>query len=287
MHFNSDLPQQPPLTWQAKHVGILSEDGRRLTWEIQAMIENQSGQSFSNAPARLMPMDTLSGKGNSFAEWPVAITLESNGTTYYTVDTAEESSIEHTYVYDGMRLDRFPRNRRTDWAFGTSYSPQVFHFLRLQNPFSTSIPEGNFQLWQLQKNGRLDWIGNTHLSSLEPKEVTDLRLGPAVGLSGERIRTGYGGESDTVEESFQVQVQNQTDTTKTVIVIEHLARTDNARIITSDTPYVESTPPGTIRFRLTLRPDSTQACRYTVRYQWPPPPAESASVESGESGKEE
>ncbi len=115
----------------------------------------------------------------------------------------------------------------------------------------------------------MEYLGEDHLAATPAGGEGVARVGPARGLRGERVRTSYTEITPlhVYEESFQINLENDTDESVEVAVVEHLYRWPDYEIVRADTAY-ERTGEQTITFQPTLKPGGRRSLHYTVRYSW-------------------
>ncbi len=181
--------------------------------------------------------------------------------------------IERFFVYDGVLFDRFQRPRRNDWNYGTESHSVVEAHVQFANEraegLGVDLPPGRFRLYQQRADGALDWVGEDQVLPISAGEPGHVRLGPARGLRGERERVGYTEITPmrVYEESFQITLENHTEDTAEIRVVEHLYRWHDFEIVRADAEY-EQVNEQTIEFRTSLRPGGRRTIHYTVRYSW-------------------
>lgn len=294
------------ISWSAAHEAILAEDGRAFALATRVRIQNKTSRDFANARIRLAltekglytpivpatddpraakpPALRYSADGASWIperlsasaaivatyDLPQALTLPAGGDIRAGLVTAPALAAETRLVYDGVRFDRYQRNRRNDWNLGTESSTIVETRLTFQNTLSPPLPPGEFRLLRGRADKTLDWIGTDWLSALKPGDSATLHLGPATGVSGRRLRTAY---SDVVpfkiaEETFEITLENQTAAAQTITVIEHFYRGDNHQITAASAEYTTGPSPHSMQFEVLVKPGSSQSLTYTVRYTW-------------------
>lgn len=181
--------------------------------------------------------------------------------------------VSRFYVYDGVRFDRFQRHRRNDWNYGTESHSVVEMHLHFENEsavgLGVDLPPGRFSLYQRKEDETVVFLGEDRLLPTSVGESGHVLLGAARGLRGERERTGYTEITPlrVYEESFQIRLENNTEETVEIRVVEHLYRWHEFEIVRADAEY-EKTADQTIEFRPTLRPGGRRTIHYTVRYSW-------------------
>ncbi len=294
------------LAWSASHEAILSENARSIALSTHLHLQNKTTRDFAHARIRLALSDkgqfaplvptpndprasrtpTLrySADGKSWVpervaasasivatyDLPQPLSLPAGSDIYTSLLETPSLAVETRYIFDGVRFDRYRRNRRSDWNLGTESSSVVETDLTFRNDLSVTLPPGEFRLLQGQADRALEWIGTDWLPSLSPGDTITLRLGPASGLSGTRIRTGYS-EVDpprVSEESFEITLKNQTDTDHTFSVIEHLYRGETHEITAASADHRPGDDPNSIQFLVPVKAGSEKSITYTVRYTW-------------------
>ncbi|MBU1694308.1 MAG: hypothetical protein KKC51_10140 [Verrucomicrobia bacterium] len=298
------------LSWTLSYEILLEEGGAAAELLTRAALQNQSGGDFENARVNLVA--TTRGRGWSLYEAatrpsveeapvpirypygaedplpePVAtassvlttlevpgqIALKSGETRYFQLLRVEKLPIRRFYVYDGVRFDRFQRNRRTDWNYGTEFHRDVELRLAFDNTESVGLgfelPPGILHLYSRRKDKTVDSLSESRLPGVPAGEAADLSLGSARGLSGERERTAYNEVVPLreVEESFEIRLFNGSPDEVEIRVVEHLYRGAQFDIVKSDTEYTK-TGPQTIEFRPVLKPGGKRSVHYTARYRW-------------------
>ena len=294
------------LSWSASHEAILADDARSIALSTRVHLRNQTQRDFINARIRLAlsekgqfaplvpapgdpraaqaPALRYSADGKSWTperaeasaaivatyDLPQPLTLPAGSDVRAGLSSAPAIPVETRYVYDGVRFDRYQRNRRTDWNLGTEFSPVVATRLAFRNESAAALPPGELRLLRGEADRNLEWIGTAWLPALKPGEAADLDLGPAAGLSGRRLRTGYADVEPfkAAEESFEITLQNQTAADQVVDVVEHFYRGDNHQITAASAEHIPGGDPHSVRFSIPVKAGASQAFTYTVRYTW-------------------
>jgi hypothetical protein len=298
------------LSWDAAYDVVVGEGGAAASLAARVAVRNASGGRFQDARVKLVltekgrvaplqrgdgsrPADT-DGPALRYAyraaepqmertvaslapvdsyELPEPMTLEPGQESYVQLAWTDTLPVSRFYVYDGVRFDRFQRNRRNDWNYGTEFHTTVDTHLEFQNVTSGglgfNLPPGRVNLYQRRGEGALDLLGSDLMAAVPAGQSGYARLGPARGLLGERERTGYTEVKPLheYEESFEVRLANDSDQEVQVRVVEHLYRWHDYEIVKSDAEYTTISPQ-TIEFRPDLKPGGKRSIHYTVRYRW-------------------
>lgn len=206
-------------------------------------------------------------------ELPRTVNLEPERSVYVQMLQVAAIPVNRYFVYDGVRFDRFQRNPRTDWNYGTEFHPTVMLHVEFENAekygLGINLPPGICRLYTTGTDGTIDLAGEELLLPVAVGGTGSVRVGPGLGLRGERERTSYAEirPNQVYEESFQIRLMNASDAMADMRVVEHLYRGNEFEIIRADAEY-EKTGPQTIEFRMELEPASRRAVNYTVRYTW-------------------
>lgn len=292
------------LSWQAVYDVVLEPDAQHARLNGRIGLQNQSGGSFADATVVLLETergratgaldDSLEAPPHRYSygaplprpEASIAtlapaqthnvnqkVTLADGETAYLPLVNVAKLPVARVYVYDGVRFDRFQRNRRNDWNYGTEYHTTVDTYLEFENTTAAglgqNLPPGRLRLYQQNDDGLVELLGADTLAPVANGQSGQLRVGPARGLRGERERTGYSEvrPMHEYEESFEIRLSNNSDRTATIRVVEHLYRWTEFEIVKSDTEY-ETTDSQTIEFKPEIKPGGRKAIHYTVRYSW-------------------
>ncbi|HNR94517.1 MAG TPA: DUF4139 domain-containing protein [Kiritimatiellia bacterium] len=286
------------LSWRAAYELIMEPGGTAGSLSGRAGILNRSGADFSDARVRLVATAGRGGADSAAAlryaygwrhpsagaaatfpaptgsfDLPQPVTLKNNEEKFVTFCSAPSIPVSRFYVYDGVQFDRFQRNRRNDWNYGTEYQTVVDQRLEFENKeqygLGFGLLPGVFRLYERRGDGSVDLAGENRMDEVPAEGKGSVLLGPARGLRGERERTGYSEvvPSRAYEETFEIRLENDTASEVEIRVVEHLYRWNNYEIVRADAEYTE-TAPQTIEFRPILKPGGRRAIHYTVRYSW-------------------
>lgn len=294
------------LSWSAAHEAILAGDARSIALSTRVQLRNQTQRDFPNARVRLAltekgqfaPLVPAAGDprasrapalryapdGQSWIperaaasaavvatyDLPRPLSLPAETDVRAGLFSAPALPVETRYVYDGVRFDRYQRNRRTDGNLGTEYAAVVATRLSFANEGAAPLPPGEFRLLRGQADQALEWIGTDWLPALKPGETATLDLGPAAGLSGRRLRTAYADvvPLQSADESFEIVLENQNATDQTIVVVEHFYRGEHHEITAASAQYEPGPDPHSVQFAIPVKAGTSQSFTYTVRYTW-------------------
>lgn len=300
------------LSWAAYYDLRLAPDGATGSLSVRVRVQNDSGTAYENARVRLVATER-GIEAMERARWPAALQsspleawalryaygredptfaavvaspvplatwelpqpvgLARGETRFVELHRAERVPVEMFYVYDGVRFDRFPRNPRTDWTYGTECHTAVETYLQFANTersgLGTELPPGRLRVLRPAREGGWDLLGEDVVRGVPAGGTAHVRVGPALGLRGERERTGY---AEVVplhqyEESFEIRLENLSSEDVEVRVVEHLYRATDYEVVKADAEATQ-TAPQTIEFRPLVKAGGKRSIHYTVRYTW-------------------
>jgi len=300
--------QTKGIRWNAYYDLMLDGKNQQGDLVCRIGIENQSGGRYENARVRLLqtekglalPANSTDGGRDDLRsplvygyeskrpeleqleagiapvhayELPRTVTIERDREHFVTLVQSIEMPLKQFYVYDGVRFDRFQRNPRTDWNYGTEFRVDVQTHVEFENAekfgLGIDLPAGWCRVFNQRADGPVDLIGESRVPHLTKGGTAAIRIGPAIGLRGERERTGYVEVTphQVYEESFEIRLYNSSDETAEIRVVEHIYRGSDYEIIRADSDYTK-TDAQTLEFRAELKPAARRSIHYTVRYNW-------------------
>jgi len=206
-------------------------------------------------------------------ELPREVTLADGEEVVMRFVDAAGLPVRRFYVYDGVKFDRFQRNRRNDWDYGTESREVVESYIEFDNSPRNGLGRlllpGTIRVYRRYADGAQELLGEDMLPLVPTGAVVHVRMGPARGLRGKRERLGY---SEVVpfheyEESFEIRLENNTSEEVEIRVVEHMYRWHVFDIVKADTEYVR-TGARTIEFHPRIGAGGRRSIHYTVRYRW-------------------
>jgi len=284
------------LSWRAAYELVMEPGGTTGSFSGRAGIRNRSGTGFMDARVRLVATDASAEPSSSLRyaygrrlpaaaeqtafpapagsfDLPQPVTLNNNEEKFVGFCSAADLPVSRFYVYDGVQFDRFQRNRRNDWNYGTEYQSVVDQLIEFENReqygLGFDLLPGTFRLYDRRRDGSVELAGESRMDGVTAGSKGSVLLGPARGLRGERERTGYSevAPGHSYEETFEIRLENDSASEVEIRVVEHLYRWNDYEIVRADAEY-RDTAPQTIEFRPVLKPGGRRAIHYTVRYNW-------------------
>ena len=186
------------MQWLAFYEIFLSADKMEADFNARVQLHNRSGMTYENARVRLLltekglagpivggaesPMVSRPALRYAYGvqdpgfertiaalapvevyELPRTVTMENEQLTFVHMVQSSAMPIRRFYVYDGVRFDRYQRNRRTDWNYGTEYHETVHTHVEFENEqkfgLGMPLPPGLCRVYQARGDGSIDLIG--------------------------------------------------------------------------------------------------------------------------------
>jgi hypothetical protein len=181
------------------------------------------------------------------------------------------------YIYNGLQIDW---NRYRGWnqegirnerSFGTQANKKVWVYREFENTKENNLgiplPKGRVRFYRQDSDGRLEFIGENEIDHTPAKEKVKVYTGDAFDLVGDRQRTDYKTQNDTLTESFKITVRNRKKETVQIRVTETLYRWPSWEILESSDTY-KKVDANTVEYLVQLEPDAEKVITYTVKYAW-------------------
>lgn len=273
------------MNWHAEYAAVINETDHTLLFSGWASIDNQSGISYENAAITL-----VAGEVNR-APQPVPMMMKTERVMSMAADMggAPQFQQQQLFEYHAYTLDR----RSTIGDMGTvqlsllqetrAQATRQYVYdgamdaegvqtrLRLENKkamgLGRAIPRGTVRIYQEDKQGQRQFIGEDRMKDLAVDEITYVTVGRAFDIVGERTQTdAHGLTNRSREESYQMVIRNHKKEAVSVKVVEHL-QGPTWSISRSNQKY-DRLDAQTIEFTAQLPPDSEATLSYSVVYRW-------------------
>jgi hypothetical protein len=181
------------------------------------------------------------------------------------------------YIYNGLKFDRERYGRwdqesiRNDRSFGTQSNSKVWVYREFENTKENNLgiplPKGRVRFYRQDSDGRLEFIGENEIDHSPVREKVKIYTGDAFDLVGERRRTDYKQDNNTLTESFEIKVRNRKKETVQMKVVETLYRWPSWEILQSSDTY-KKVDANTMEYLVQLEPDQEKIITYQVKYSW-------------------
>jgi len=269
------------MTWHAEYIAVVSEDDKKLNLSGWVSIKNSSGTTFRNAKIKLVAGDV------HVARKVRPVPRSDSGTLYMTKQAPqfEEKSFFEYHLYTLNRPSTLKNNQiKQITLFPTAVveAKKVYTFdsvksgnkvavnLVFKNKKSSGLglplPKGKIRVYKQDEDGAQEFIGEDYIDHTPKGEEINILLGNAFDLTGERKSVSYKKISERVrEESYEVTLRNHKDVPVRIIVLEHLW--GDWKITKSSHPYTKKES-STIRFVVTVKPQSSEKVSYTSLVSW-------------------
>jgi hypothetical protein len=269
-------------------------------------MHNQSGKTFDNASIKLMAGDVskvqeIEGLSRSEVVEVKAIAMNAPGPTVreksfdefhlYTLERTttlrdqESKQVEFVsasgihaqriYLYDGSSQYGYYNSGQfiQDSGYGTVSNAKIRVMEEFKNSdvnhLGMALPKGKLRFYRSDSDGHLEFVGENVIDHTPKDEMLRVYTGNAFDVIGERKRTNYHIESSQrwAEESFEIHVRNHKKEAVNVLVVEHLYRCNNWKLIEqSHTSHKRDAQ--TVEFPASVNPDGEAVITYTVHYSW-------------------
>jgi hypothetical protein len=292
------------LEWSASYNLVLPPEGELADMNGWVTIQNRSGKQFENAqiklmagdvrrierrPQNVMRKDMLMRAAAMAVDDQVAektfddfhlytvqrpVTLRDQETKQVEFTRASEVPTRRVYTFDpapGLQffgqtvLDR-------DWNAGIPSLRKVATALEFTNNEASHLgipfPGGNIRVYR-KDGAQLEFVGEDSIQHTPRNEVVRLNLGSAFDLTGDRKRTDFSVDQArrSMEERFEIKLNNQGKKPVEIRVVEHLVRAANWSIAEKSHGF-QKLDSHTVEFNVAVAPERAAVVTYSVRYTW-------------------
>ncbi|CAN5545009.1 DUF4139 domain-containing protein [soil metagenome] len=290
--------------WSADYVLVLQSNDRLLDLTGWVTLTNTSGATFTNANLQLMAGDVrrirevgdsvvmeLQGRAvgappaappfqqEEFFEYHLytldgATTLADRETKQMTLLSATEVPARRRLYFDGSGF-RYPVRARPGQGSQTRElgAAVVVHLTNTEaNRLGMPMPAGRVRVYQADTRGALQFVGEDRIGHTPRGEELRLYIGTAFDVVGTRTvverrnsEERISGERYSIaEEVIEVEIRNRKREAVEVAIIERAWGDWSLRDQSHPSTRLDA---GTFEFALSMRPETTQTVRFTLRTQ--------------------
>jgi hypothetical protein len=281
------------LSWRADYVLKLSADESKADLNGWVTLDNKSGTGYENAALRLVAGDvnrmppeapvTVSEESydsNARAEKPQfreealfeyhqyslarPTTLLDKETKQVSLLSAENVSVVKKLVFDGQ--PSFYRGRYGQLATNQKVGVFVELLNTDQNHLGMPLPKGTVRLYEADRSGALQFVGEDSVEHTPRDEKLSLKVGDAFDVVGDRVQKDWTQVDKCVAEgSFEVELRNHKDRDVQVEMNEPVG--GDWQLLSQSQPSVK-VDAATFRFdvKVPARGSSKVSYRVRVRY---------------------
>lgn len=271
------------MNWHAEYTAVINQTDNAMLFSGWASIDNRSGMTYDNAAITLVagdvhqvskaqPMAMMRTTMADMAMEGAAQFQEQRLFEYHSYTLDRRGTISDNGV---VQLSLFPDTRTqatSQYVYDGGMQPDgVQTRLRLENKKTTglgrAIPRGTVRIYQEDKQGRRQFVGEDRIKDLAVDETAYLTVGRAFDIIGERTQT----DSRVLtkrsrEESWEIVLRNHKKEAVAVRVVEHL-QGPGWSIPRSSQKY-EKLDAQTIEFTAQVPADGETTVTYSVTYRW-------------------
>ncbi|MBS1704924.1 MAG: DUF4139 domain-containing protein [Armatimonadetes bacterium] len=287
------------LTWESSYVINLDNPGRVGDFKGWVTLNNTSGITYKDAKLKLLagevaraqaktqmmqmnrPRAGTAGSPGGFVEEQFAdyhlYTLERPATVrnkeqkQVSLLEAKDIKVTKRLIVDAMM--NYGSYRIDEGEIGTGpIKPLIkVEFENTEkNQMGMALPTGKVKVFQRDKSGSLQLLGEDRIDHTPKNEKVSLNIGRAFDIVAERKRDGFewirrGGAVHGARQTITIEVRNRKEVAETVEVIERYW--GEWKIAKANLPY-ESIGKEGVRFNVTLGANEVKKVTYTVEQTW-------------------
>jgi hypothetical protein len=285
------------MSWTADYVLVL-DDASKASLRGWVTIANSCGATFKNAQLKLIAGDVQRAPENKDNNLKIIYNDAVAASSVVKPAFAEESLFEY-HLYTLQRPATLRNNEQKQISllegsgityekklivdsmmnFGMYYPSEgeigtgdikplakIEFKNSLENHLGMPLPKGNFKVYQRDKNGSLQMVGEDAIDHTPKNEKLSLTIGRSFDVRVTRKRTNFKRIDDTTwEESFEVEVRNRKDVPQRVYVYE---RHFSEWTIPKTSMKFDKLDSQTMQYVVDLKANDTRKITYTVITHW-------------------
>jgi len=294
------------MSWNADYVLVIDKDDAKADLNAWVTVSNNSGATYKDAKLKLVagdmhraPVAAVRGRMNyaakammldeasggmsekSFFEYHMyslgrLTTLAENSSKQVEMASAAGVPVRKLFTYDGVegiQWNYFGDSGYWDPNYGVSSGKKVAVHFEFDNKkaegLGIPLPKGRVRVYKKDDDGSLQLAGEDAIDHTPKDEKVRVKMGESFDLVGERKRTNFSSDNNKhrFEETFEIKIRNHKDSDAAVMVVEHLYRWTNWKIVDSSAKWVKKDAQ-TIEFPVTVKKDGETVVTYTVKYSW-------------------
>jgi hypothetical protein len=292
------------LEWSASYNLVLPSEGELADMNGWVTIVNRSGKQFENAQIKLMagdvrrierrpqpvPQKAMLMRAAAMDSEPDVLEKTFDDYHLYTIQRPSTLRDQETKQIEFTRASAVPTKRvytfdpapglqffgqtvlDREWNAGIPPLRKVATALEFTNSeaarLGIPLPGGNVRVYR-KDGAQLEFVGEDTIEHTPRNEVVRLNLGNAFDLTGDRKRTDFSVDqaNRSMEERFEVRLNNRGKKPAEIRVVEHLVRAANWSVREKSHEF-RKLDSNTIEFTVLVAPDGDSALTYTVHYTW-------------------
>ncbi len=283
------------INWLCDYVVVIDKEDKNIDLSGWVTIDNKSGTTYKDAGLKLIAGEvhraeeepTMRFANALMLEQKAAVpqfeekaffeyhmytlqrkaTLKDNQTKQITLLTANNVPVNKLFIYDPALDYGWYYYREAKTTKEQKVKVKIELINSKKNNLGMPLPKGKVKVYKKDVDGKLEFVGEDAIDHTPKDEKIRLYLGDAFDVVGERKRTNYRAGNDWAEESFEISLRNHKETDIEVIVVEHLWRYSNWKILDKSHEFTKKDAQ-TIEFKVPVVKDGETKIAYTVRYWW-------------------
>lgn len=282
------------INWLCDYVVVIDKDDKHIDLSGWVTIDNKSGATYKDAGLKLIAGEVHRVEEERMVKYDAAIamttgkaapqfeekaffeyhmytlqrkaTLKDNQTKQITLFTANNVPVTKLFIYDPADYGWYSY-REAKSTKEQKVKVKIELINSKKNNLGMPLPKGKVKVYKKDVDGKLEFVGEDSIDHTPKDEKIRLYLGDAFDVVGERKQINYRRGDNWAEESIEISLRNHKDVDIEVIVVEHLWRYSNWKILDKSHEFSKKDA-STIEFKIPVLKDVETKITYTVRYWW-------------------
>lgn len=269
------------INWQANYVAIINDKNENLDLNGWVTIDNQSGSSYKDAKLKLIAGDihllkpkdvreeqkygiaALKTAAREFEEKTLSeyhlytllkpTTLNDRQTKQINLLSSNNISCTKIFTYNGVQ-------------YGKKVQVNLEFVNSEKNGLGIPLPKGKFRVYEADKEGSLEFIGEDEINHTPKDEEVRIYLGDAFDVVGERKMIERQKITPNIrEDTYEIEIRNHKNEEIEVLIVE--PQYGDWKVIKTTQDY-KIKDAQTLEFKIKVRKNDQETIRYTVRCKW-------------------
>lgn len=279
------------INWNADYVAVLDKHDKKIDLNGWVTIDNKSGATYKNAKLKLIAGDVrrvredrvasyeaygleqvkVAKAAPSFAEKPFfeyhmytleeIVTVRDNQTKQLSLLASNDVPVDKILVFESKSEGYSDLREKAKVMLEIMNSKE--------NKLGIPLPKGKVRVYKKDDDESMQFIGEDNIDHTPKDERIRLYIGDAFDVVGGRRRTNFKegpGFFRSIEGSYEISLRNHKEEDVEVVVVEHLYRYSNWKIIASSNDYIKKDAQ-TVEFKVKVPKGKEETkVSYTVKY---------------------
>lgn len=269
------------INWQADYVAIVNDKNENLDLNGWVTIDNQSGISYKEAKLKLIAGDIhllkpeevrkaqryeMAIKAAAPREFEEKTLSEYHLYTFFRPTTLNDKQTKQINLLSSNNVSCTKIFTYNETQYGKKLQVNLEFVNSEKNGLGIPLPKGKFRVYEADKEGSLEFLGEDEIDHTPKDEEVRIYLGDAFDVVGERKMIERQKITPNIrEDTYEIEIRNHKNEDIEVLIVE--PQYGNWKVIKTTQDY-KIKDAHTLEFKIKVRKNDKGTIRYTVRCEW-------------------